>query len=447
MKRNSESLAVTFPEIAKEADGWDPKEFDASSGELVRWKCNLGHTWETAINYRVKRNSKCPYCLNQKVWIGFNDFATTHPDLLKELVDSDGTDFVAGSTSRVCQWRCQLGHLYSAKPQNRTVRKQGCPICAGRVVLSGFNDLATTHPEIAKEAFDFDPTRLSSGSHSKVSWKCPKGHVYTSILKQRTTGMRSNCSVCSGDQVMVGVNDLHTSHPALAVEADGWDPKRYTAGHNKKLSWKCELGHKWDASPNSRTNMESNCPVCEGRKVQTGFNDLQHLFPDIARQANGWDPSLVLAGTHEKKEWVCDEGHTWKSVVKDRTSRGDGCPSCSKFGFDNNKDGWLYFLEHHQWGLLQIGITNFPKNRLKDHERLGWNLLEIKGPMDGLLARKWEKSILGLITNRGIKLGDEKIAGRYSGYTETWSVNELHVRSLKELMDLVDASEQTTESN
>ena len=50
MKRNSESLAVTFPEIAKEADGWDPKEFDASSGELVRWKCNFGHTWETAIN-------------------------------------------------------------------------------------------------------------------------------------------------------------------------------------------------------------------------------------------------------------------------------------------------------------------------------------------------------------------------------------------------------------
>ncbi len=44
--------------------------------------------------------------------------------------------------------------------------------------------------------------------------------------------------------------------------------------------------------------------------------------------------------------------------------------------------------------MLQIGITNFPENRLKDHKHLGWEVLEVRVPMDGLLARGWETSIL-----------------------------------------------------
>jgi len=44
--------------------------------------------------------------------------------------------------------------------------------------------------------------------------------------------------------------------------------------------------------------------------------------------------------------------------------------------------------------MLQIGITNFPDDRLGTHKHLGWEVLEVRGPMDGLLARNWETSIL-----------------------------------------------------
>jgi hypothetical protein len=265
--------------------------------------------------------------LNQKVLIGFNDFATTHPELLRELLDSDGTDFVAGSTSRVCKWKCSNGHVYKAKPQKRTVRGQGCPFCSGRQVLKGFNDLATTHPSIAKEAFDFDPSSLSARSHQKVKWKCPKGHIYQSVLKQRI-GNRSQCSVCYGRQIMVGINDLLTINPDLAKEADGWDPREITAGSARKLKWKCPKGHTWEATVGSRDGHKSGCPVCSGRKVLSGFNDVKFLFPEIAKQADGWDPSKTLAGTHSKRKWICSEGHNWNAVVKDRCFRGDACPSC-----------------------------------------------------------------------------------------------------------------------
>ena len=435
-------LSKTHPKLAKEAYGWDPKTLDSSSGKMVDWQCSLNHTWSTKLNYRVERDSKCPYCINQKVWVGFNDFATTHPQMLKELISSNGTDFVAGSTSKVCTWKCSLGHIYDSKPQNRTVRKQGCPYCSNRKILEGFNDLQTTHPEIAKEAHNFDPTKYLAGSHIYVQWKCPKGHIYGSILKQRTGGFNSNCSVCSGDQIMVGVNDLATTYPELAVQAYGWDTTAFTGGHNKKLNWICSYGHIWPASPNSRTNMESGCPVCDGRKLLTGFNDLKTLFPEVALQADGWNPSLVLAGTHSKRSWICEFGHSWTSVVKDRTFRGDGCPSCSKFGFDNNKEAWVYFLKHELWGLLQIGITNNLNNRLNDHKKLGWEVIEISNPMEGIMAKAWEKSILDFLNTRGIKLGDPKIAGKYSGYTESWPERDFPVKSIKDLMRLTEEFEE-----
>ena len=133
--------------------------------------------------------------------------------------------------------------------------------------------------------------------------------------------------------------------------------------------------------------------------------------------------------------------------MKDRTFRGDGCPSCSKFGFDNNSDAWIYLLEHQAWGLLQIGITNHLKNRLADHKRLGWEVIEISNSMEGIMARSWEKGILEFLRDTGIKLGDSKIAGTYSGYTETWRSSDFQVTSIKELMRLTKEFEQETKSH
>ncbi len=433
-------LETKFPKIAQEADGWDPKTVTIGSGKKLGWKCEFGHKWEAAVNSRTSRNFGCPYCSNQSVLIGYNDFATTHPELLDQLINSDGTDFVAGSTTKNLEWKCNLGHQFKMRPQERTVKGYGCPICSGRQVLAGFNDLKTTHPNIAVEAYGFDPETLTAGSNTSIEWKCSNGHIFKAPPHQRT-GRSSGCAVCSGDQINIGVNDFETTDPGLALEAFGWDPKTVTRSSNKKREWKCKLGHVWTASLNSRTNMQSGCPVCDNRKRLSGYNDLLTLFPEIATQADGWDPSQVLAGTHKKYGWICTEGHKWSSVLKDRTSRGDGCPSCSKFGFDNNKEAWIYLLEHDKWGLFQIGITNHLKNRLNDHKRLGWEILEVSYPMDGLLAKEWEESILDFLRGSGIDLGNPNIAGTYSGYTETWYKGDLPITSIKELMRLTEEFE------
>jgi hypothetical protein len=177
------------------------------------------------------------------------------------------------------------------------------------------------------------------------------------------------------------------------------------------------------------------------RKILIGFNDLATTFPDMAREAFGWDPSLVSSGSHTEKLWKCAEGHTWESSPHGRKRGKIGCPSCSSSGYDPNIDAWLYFLEHEKWGLLQIGITNFPEQRLYRHKKNGWELIDIRGPMDGLLTRGWEASILQMLRAHGAHLAPTEAAGHFDGYTEAWIASSYPVRTLAELMNQVQADE------
>ncbi len=46
--------------------------------------------------------------------------------------------------------------------------------------------LSETHPELAKEAYGWDPNDYSQGSNKKLEWKCNKNHVWLAIIHNRT---------------------------------------------------------------------------------------------------------------------------------------------------------------------------------------------------------------------------------------------------------------------
>jgi hypothetical protein len=91
--------------------------------------------------------------------------------------------------------------------------------------------------------------------------------------------------------------------------------------------------------------------------------------------------------------------------------------------------------------MFQIGITNFPKQRITKHGRSGWEAIEVRGPLDGYLARQWEQDILAMLRTKGIVLGSKKGVGKFDGYTEAWDASAFSVTSLKELMKLVEDNE------
>jgi len=482
-----DDLRTKFPELALEAYGWDPSTILPGSNEKRDWKCNQGHIY-SAMVVRRSMGTGCPVCAGRQVLAGFNDLQTRYPEIAAEAYGWDPTTVMPGNSHKR-DWKCTEGHIFSASANNRTNKnnKCGCPVCAGQQVLTGFNDLKTRFPDIAAEAYGWDPSQVMPGTAKKRNWKCNMGHIYETSVVSRTHS-KSGCPVCAGKQVLAGFNDLQTRYPEIAAEAHGWDPTTIMPGSIQKRDWKCTEGHIFSAKVNHRTSMRSGCPVCAGLQVLKGFNDLKTRFPDIAAEAYGWDPTTVTPGTDKKREWKCNQGHIYSSIVGSRTINGTGCPFCAgqqlltgfndlktrfpdiaaeAYGWDPSqvmpgtakKRNWKCNMGHiyetssatrtvkgsgcpicaeygfnpekDAWfylmqrpGEQQLGITNELDVRRKAHERNGWVLLEHTEPAPGQKV---------LDTEKVFKQWLKKEIGLVKGTTENWSTTSMEVQSLAEL--------------
>ena len=356
-----------------------------------------------------------------------------NPDLAAQAHGWNPKLFTPGSGKQM-QWKCSRDHIWTAAINNRS-RGAGCPYCWGRLAWKGFNDLATTHPNLATEADGWDPSTLSFGIHKQVGWKCALGHKWEAAVNSRTN-MESSCPYCSGNKVLVGFNDLATVDPLLASEAKSFDPEAVTYGSNKKFLWICTLGHEYEASVKGRRGGEG-CPICAGKRVLIGFNDLASKFPEIARESVGWNPAFFTSNSGKKMSWECANGHSWKATINNRTGSDSGCPVCSVTGFNPGKPSWFYLIENTDIDFLQIGITNQLEQRLKKHAKGNWNLIEVRGPMDGYLTQKLETSCLQTLAKRGAIFGHKSGIDQFDGYTEAWTKSSLNVSSIRQMLDWV----------
>lgn len=243
-------------------------------------------------------------------------------------------------SKRAAWWRCANGHTWRAVLYTRTGGAR-CPYCTGRRVQPGFNDLASVHPELARQ-WDYAknaplvPADISAGSGRSVWWRCEKGHSWRALIRSRTAGC--GCPVCAGRQLLPGENDLASVCPELAKQ---WDaarngnqrPQDVLPGTEKKVWWICERGHHWRAAISMRTRSLSSCPVCAGKQVLPGFNDLASQKPALAAQ---WDaarngtltPEQVTPASNRKAWWRCEKGHSFQAVIASRAN-GSGCPYCT----------------------------------------------------------------------------------------------------------------------
>lgn len=419
-------LKTRYPEVAKQATGWDPSTVLPGSNKKLTWKCSLGHIWQAQPWERTGKNKTgCPICANKKVLAGFNDLKIRYPSIADEAFGWDPETVMPGSSKVLC-WRCKENHTWRASPNSRTNNGNGCPFCGNKKVWPGFNDLGTKFPTIAIEADGWDPEKVIYSTKKKMAWLCPKGHSYTASVVERTGSHKTGCPYCSNKQVLAGYNDLATSHPEIAAEAYKWDATTLTAGSLKRKKWICALGHIYDSDVVSRTGpRKSGCSYCAGKKVWVGYNDLRTNYPEIARQAYGWEPSEVTKYSDKIMTWICSEGHQWRASIGNRTRNKTGCPQCAVTGFNPGKPAWFYLLERP--GEQQLGITNFIKDRMKYHANFGWSKVEITGPHDGVEVQKVEALLKKWLRNE---------VGIIPGTTENWQTIDLEIRSLAELKRL-----------
>lgn len=255
-----------------------PSDVLVGSNHRAWWVCEKGHEWQAIVKSRTN-GANCPVCANRRLVVGENDLATTYAAIARQWHPTkNGTltpHDVMGGTWKKVWWRCEKGHEWRTAIVSRTSGGVGCPVCAGKVIVSGENDFASRFPAIAAQ---WHPTRngslmpnhISPFSNRKVWWQCELGHAYIAAVSARTMH-HSGCPYCTGRKVLVGFNDLASLQPRVAAQ---WHPtlngtltpEMVTTGSHKKVWWECPEGHVWKAVIHSRAGIRKcNCPVCAGK--------------------------------------------------------------------------------------------------------------------------------------------------------------------------------------
>ena len=181
----------------------------------------------------------------------------------------------------------------------------------------------------------FDPQKMTCGSERKAWWKCKKSHNWQATIASRNQG--KGCPYCANRKVLIGYNDLQTANPSLSKEwhyenNQGLTPMDITSNSDKKVWWRCNEGHEWQARIADRSKGNS-CPYCAGKKVLVGYNDLNTVNIELAKEwnyekNNSLTPMDVTANSDKKVWWKCSKGHEWAAKIYSR-SNGSGCPACS----------------------------------------------------------------------------------------------------------------------
>lgn len=212
---------------------------------------SLRSTCATAISWRRRTNMKAP-------------LTETHPELAAQWHPLQ--DFglsaaeVSCGSSRRARWRCDEGHDWVAVVNSRA-RGNGCPYCAGRRVLKGYNDLATRSPELATQwhpvrNLDLTASEVTAYSDKRVWWLGECGHEWSATVGSRSNG--NGCSVCHGLTILVGFNDLKSQRPDVAASwhptlIEPLNPDQGTVSTIRKTWWMGDCGHSWRAPVSERS--------------------------------------------------------------------------------------------------------------------------------------------------------------------------------------------------
>lgn len=335
-------LATVNPKLAAEWSSENngalkPQDVTKSSGRKVWWRHVLTdgsvHEWQATVASRSDGHG-CPFCSNIRVLPGFNDLATINPELAAEWSPLKNgvlkpSDVLSGSNRKVW-WRCSKGHEWQATVSSR-IEGRGCPYCANKKVLAGFNDLATTNPNLANE-WDYakngelTPKDVAAGSDKKAWWKCRScGAEWYASINNRSRG--AACPECSHPS-------KRKSHERYVAELAEKNPNIEVVGTYRsirhKVKCKCRrCGNVWFPSAGSVLNSARGCPACW---------DMRRHLPrktevEFVEQLNMINPLISLISEYKSsKDRVrcrCEMcGHEW-SAIPGTLLGGNGCPRCN----------------------------------------------------------------------------------------------------------------------
>lgn len=229
----------------------------------------------------------------------------------------------------------------------------GCPVCAGRTVVPGINDLASQYPEVAtmwSSKNKLPASEVATQSGKKAFFKCRDcGQEFEARIHHVVDAVdngHTGCPICAGLKVVSSINDLASQCPEAAAM---WSSKNKLSASevavksNKKAFFKCrDCGQEFEAAIQNVVRSVGNgftgCYDCKMRRKNAiskpecfvvrlmlafaGENGIANPFSDV-RNILGENSLLgldfvdhiqKLCGEYNGVAWHGDDEH----VVRDR---------------------------------------------------------------------------------------------------------------------------------
>ena len=380
-------------------EGLTPHDVVCQSGKLVWWRClDCGYEWQDRPMSRIRRSwDDCLACADVDLVPGRNDLATLRPDIAAEWHPTKNAckpSEVFPDYHMIAWWKgATCEHEWRAPIAKRTGSAAGalCPYCAGEEALTGFNDIATLCPELAKlwhpiKNRERTPERTSVCSMSQMylwngglsdiwtetprAWMLRNGYDdvierFENLKKEAKALDELNINEDRPGFSAIEIGKMRTKWSRYAKQwfkdmsleewcltyaqpelLDEWhpvrngdlEPKDVSRGSAKMVWWRCPHGHEWRTRVADRTALNLGCSVCErNQRVYEGANDLASCKPGLLKWYSAKNEALMPDEISDRicREvwWECpDCGVEWQRSANKMTSDGILCPSCGRYG-------------------------------------------------------------------------------------------------------------------
>lgn len=434
------SLRDNYPEVAdmydKAGNAVSSSEISSNVGSIAKFYCDgkrgglKPHIFESPVYSVVasydKGSNGCPYCSNKRFQKGINDVKTLYPEIAEcwdyELNADKPEDTwykaINGRSYLICP-RC--GRHFAKDHDMFSKTGAYCGICTSVINRMGkTGSLFDLYPDVA-EMWDNGDNDLSSdqilpGSNREGYFYCDgsdklKPHKFMKSVSAVVAASKKGnkgCPVCTGFSVIKGINDFETMCPNVSKE---WDYERnelkpsevyYNSG--KVYAFKCDKGHRFSKDllhmGRSESLGYSGCPVCAGKQIIVGENDLATLRPDVAKywvyDKNDFKPTDVTVYSNKVAWFRCvSEGcnKEFQMRIDTRSATIGFCPECreSKSYSDQEKElsriirswGFTVLEEQHLTHDLRSYDLYIPeKNIAIEYNGLYWHSEKVRTDPD-----------------------------------------------------------------
>lgn len=198
----------TLEDFKNELSNKYNKEYTVLSNKYInthtklKFKHNICNKEFSMTPANILHGQQCPYCKKDRLRIKNGINQKEFEEKIKQKYGNEytvlGTYVNANTKIKIRHNCCKCNNYeYMVLPSKLYNLDRRCPVCTGKKIIKGINDISTTHPHLIKYFAEIDDAyKYSYGSEHKVKVKCPNCGYIKSMRIVDISRNRFSCPKC-----------------------------------------------------------------------------------------------------------------------------------------------------------------------------------------------------------------------------------------------------------